>query len=228
VVELKPELSWNYELGVRSQPRPGVQVEATGFFMDFENQVVPASVAGGEGATLTNGGRTRHAGLELGPRMDLGKLRGSDHNPYAAVAFTWLPVAEFVGPRLTNVTAAAGTSVAGNRLPYAPSETLTATAGYAHASGLDAHVELVGMGEMSADDLNTVAATPNGQRGRIPGWVIYNAAVSYTLPKVPGLDRLTVFAAGKNLGNRLYIVDRSRGILPGPPLTVQGGVTAGF
>jgi len=228
VVELKPELSWNYELGVRSQPRPGLQVEATGFYMDFENQVVPASVAGGEGASLTNGGRTRHAGLEFAPRLDVGKLRGSDHNPYATVAFTWLPVAEFVGTRVTHIAAEAGTSVTGNRLPYAPRETLTATAGYAHASGFDAHLELVGMGEMYSDDLNTVVPTANGQRGRIPGWIIYNAAVSYTLPRIPGMERLTVFASGKNLGNRLYIVDRSRGILPGPPLTVQAGITAGF
>ncbi|MEN9799479.1 MAG: hypothetical protein RL653_3176 [Pseudomonadota bacterium] len=228
VVELAPELSWNYELGVRSQPWTGVQLEATGFFMDFENQVVPASVAGGEGATLTNGGRTRHAGLEFAPRVDVGRLRKSDHNPYAVMAFTWLPVAEFVGTRTTNITAAAGSSVSGNRLPYAARETLTATAGYSHASGFDAHVEVVAVGDMFTDDLNTVDATPNGQRGLMSGWVIYNAAVSYTLPKLPGLDRLTVFASGKNLGNRTYIVDRSRGVLPGPPLTVQGGITAGF
>ena len=49
-VDLDAELSWNYELGVRSQPLDGVSLEATVFRLDFENQIVPASVAGGSGS----------------------------------------------------------------------------------------------------------------------------------------------------------------------------------
>jgi Fe(3+) dicitrate transport protein len=64
VVDLDAELSWNYELGVRARPRPGVGLELTAFRMDFENQIVPASVAGGTGATLTSAGETLHQGLE--------------------------------------------------------------------------------------------------------------------------------------------------------------------
>ena len=65
VIDLDPELSWNYEAGVRSTMWPGVSVDATFFRMDYENQIVPASLAGGLGATLTNGGATLHQGLEL-------------------------------------------------------------------------------------------------------------------------------------------------------------------
>jgi outer membrane receptor for ferrienterochelin and colicin len=42
-VDLDAELSWNYELGVRANPRDGLSYEATLFRMDFENQIVPAS-----------------------------------------------------------------------------------------------------------------------------------------------------------------------------------------
>ena len=58
VVDLDPELSWNYEAGVRSSFVPGVGVDATFFRMDYENQIIPASLAGGIGATLTNAGAT--------------------------------------------------------------------------------------------------------------------------------------------------------------------------
>lgn len=57
-VELSPERSVNYEGGVRSKIIKGISAEATYFRMDFSNQVVAASVAGGTGATLTNGGQT--------------------------------------------------------------------------------------------------------------------------------------------------------------------------
>jgi Fe(3+) dicitrate transport protein len=77
VVDLDAELSWNWELGIRSTPTAGVRLDATVFRMDFENQIVPASVAGGSGATLTSAGRTLHQGLELLARLDLGTLTRS-------------------------------------------------------------------------------------------------------------------------------------------------------
>ena len=82
VVDLAAELSWNYELGLRALPVRGLRVDATLFRDDYENQVVPASLAGGVGATLTNGGETLHEGLELGVRLDTGALTGSTHNVF--------------------------------------------------------------------------------------------------------------------------------------------------
>ena len=63
VVDLDPELSWNYELGVRSTVAPGLRLDGTLYRMDYENQIVAASLAGGIGATLTNGGATLHQRL---------------------------------------------------------------------------------------------------------------------------------------------------------------------
>jgi outer membrane receptor for Fe3+-dicitrate len=52
VVDLDPELSWNYELGFRSTLAPGLRLDSTFYRMDYENQIVAASLAGGVGAAL--------------------------------------------------------------------------------------------------------------------------------------------------------------------------------
>lgn len=224
VIELDPELSWNYEAGMRTRLHPGVSVDATFFRMDYENQLVPASLAGGVGAVLTNGGQTEHQGMEVTARIDSAPLRRTAHNLYARTAYTWLPVARFTGTRFSNVAGAGGVNVSGNRLPYAPSRTLTAAIGYGHANGLDLMLEAQHLGEQFGDDLNTVAATADGQRGLLPAMTLWNASLNYRLSRLP----VTLFGTVKNLSDVTAIVDRTRGILPSAPRLVQCGVRVTF
>ena len=221
-IDLAPERSWNYEAGVRTMPLSGLQAEATFFRMDYENQIIPATLAGGVGSTLTNGGETLHQGLEASVRADSAAFTSSRHNVFARVAYTWLPVAEFRGRRFSSVPGFGGTSVSGNRLPYAPEHVATAGAGYMHPRGWDVNVEAVVLTGQFGDDLNTVAPTPDGQRGLLRGYTLWNAAANYPLRSV------TIFAAVKNLFDRTEIVDRSRGILPTAPRTVQVGLKVRF
>ena len=221
VLDLDPELSWNYEAGVRSTMRPGVSVDATLFRMDYENQIVPASLAGGVGATLTNGGETLHQGLELRAQVDTAPITGSAHDVYLRVAYTYLPIAEFTGRRFSNISGFTSVSVSGNRLPYAPEQMAVIGVGYAHAA-LDARLEAVRTSDQFTDDLNTVTPTADGQRGLIAGYTVWNAALNYTVAKT------TLFVTVKNLFDELFIVDRTRGILPGSPRLVQAGVRLGF
>jgi Fe(3+) dicitrate transport protein len=223
VVELDPERSWNYEVGGRTR-LGGVEVDATLFRLDYDNQIVPASVAGGVGAVLTNGGQTLHQGAELGVRADWRELAGSANDLYARVAYTWLPVTKFTGMRTSSVGGSTTVSVSGNRLPYAPRVLGTVTLGYRHAIGLDVQVEAQHVGEQFTDDLNTVAGTADGQRGLIAAYTYWNAAATWRLPRVPG----SVFLAVKNLDDRLFIVDRSRGILPSHPRLIQVGTSWRF
>jgi Fe(3+) dicitrate transport protein len=224
VVELDPELSWNTELGVRALVRPGLRVDATLFRMDYENQVVPASLAGGTGAALTNGGETLHEGLELLARADSAALLGTAHNLWLRAAFTALPVARFEGVRSSNVPGHGSVSVSGNRLPYAPERMLTAAVGYEHPRGLRLQLEAVHTSEQYADDLNSVEPSPDGQRGLVPAHTVWNATVDYEVRAL----RSTVFVTAKNLLDTLYVVDRTRGILPGMPRLVLVGVSARF
>ena len=224
VVDLDSELSWNYEVGVRSAPVDGVSLEATVFRLDYENQIVPASVAGGAGATFTNGGATLHQGLELTGRIDSGTLLRSPHNFYVRSALTFLPDAEFRGVRFSSISGFTNVSVSGNRLPYAPKLLVNTTFGYSHTKGFDALLEAVHVSEQFTDDLNTIAPIANGQRGLIPSHTVWNATANYNVERL----RSTFFVTAKNLFDQTYIIDRSRGLLPSPPRLIQAGVKFRF
>jgi Fe(3+) dicitrate transport protein len=161
--------------------------------------------------------------LELAVRLDSGTWTGSRHNLFARAAVTALPTARFEGARFSNIPGFASVSVSGNRLPYAPETTVTAAVGYAHPSWLTAQLELVHVGDQLADDLNSVAATADGQRGRLPAYTVWNASLN-----LPVGRHLVAFASVKNLLDRLYVVDRTRGLLPGMPRVAQAGLSARF
>jgi Fe(3+) dicitrate transport protein len=241
VVELGPELSWNAELGLRSQPLAGLAVEATAFRMAFDNQIIPASVAGGSGATLTSAGRTLHGGLELSTRASSAGLWGSRHELALSVSWTWLPVARFEGERFVFVGQdgadvpgkvygdqnALGTrervSVKGNRLPYAPRHLLTAGLGWTAPQGFDLSLEAVHVGGQFGDALNTTSLVPDGQQGPIPAATVWNVSANYAIGSGTG-----IFATVKNATDRLFVVDRTRGLLPGMPRLLQMGVVQRF
>jgi Fe(3+) dicitrate transport protein len=115
-------------------------------------------------------------------------------------------------------------SVSGNRLPYAPEQLLTLTAGAELPSGLTIQLEGVYNDAMFTDDLNTVAVTANGQQGLMPSFTIWNATLNYALPDTGW----TFFVAAKNLTDEVYVADMTRGMIPGSPRLVQGGVNFRF
>lgn len=222
VLELDPERSWNYEVGVRSEFIKGLRVEGTVFRLDYENQIIPASLAGGIGATLTNGGKTLQQGLEFSGQFDSGTFFPSEHNFFIRTAYTWLPIAEFRGVRYSSVNASI--LITGNRLPYVPSQLITASLGYSHSKGFEAFIENNYISRQFGDDLNTINPTPNGQRGAIQSQTYWNAAANYRVEKI----KTTFFVTGKNIFDRLFIVDRVRGILPSSPRLVQAGAKINF
>ena len=224
-IDLDSELSWNYEAGVRTSPHPALRMEATFFRMDYENQIVPASLAGGVGSSFTNGGETLHQGFELSGGIDTAPILKRRFNVYLRAAYTFLPAADFKGIRFSSVPGFSTTSVSGNRLPYAPKQLLNASIGYSHSAGLDTFLEAVYVGSQFGEDLNlTSPLSSNGQTGLIPSYTIWNATANYNVERL----RTTVFVTAKNLFDRLYIADRARGLLPGPPRGLQVGVKYKF
>jgi Fe(3+) dicitrate transport protein len=235
VVDLDAELSWNYEVGLRSTPVHWLGYELTFFRMDFQNQIISQSVAGGAGATNTNAGRTAHSGIEFAFKADmLDMITGlnRDHDITVDFNYTWLGQAEFRGTRNSNIGGTAllpGESATFNtnnqRLPYAPKNMLTAGLGYANRLiGFDGRAEVQCISDMFGDDRNTHNPTPNGQRGIIRGWCVLNAAANQYVK----LIKTTFFITGKNLLDQLFMVDRTRGIYPGLPLLVQAGAKWSF
>lgn len=213
-VELEAELSWNREIGLRFEAEDRWRLEASLFEMDFTNQIVPASLAGGSGATLTNAGRTLHRGAEIAAEW---RDDGHALAPHARVAWTWLPVARYVGTRYSAIPGNTLVNISDNRLPYAARQMATVTLGLRHGA-LAAQFEGTWTGAMYGDDLNTIALSADGQRGRLGGHAIANLTLQYQHD-----EALTLYASAKNLFDRLYIGDLSRGIVVGPPRLLQAG-----
>lgn len=243
-VDLDPELSTNWELGIRGSIVPGVRGDATFFVMDFDNQIVAQSVAGGIGTELTSAGRTLHKGGELSLTLSSrdAAWTSPETDVYARFAGTWVAEARYNSTRIAAVPcfdgAAAGSLVAtgagavpcgtprnvnGNRLPYSPEWLLSAAVGVEH-KGFTGQLELVSQSEMFADDVNLIPVTPDGQRGLIEGWSQVNVALSYGPPD----GKWEVFTTARNLFDRTFIIDRARGILPGQPFTIQAGFTVRY
>lgn len=237
VRDLDSERSWNYEIGVRTQAVRGLEFASTFFRNDYENQIVAASIA--SGTQFTNGGETLQQGIELSGSFDSGALTSSVHNFYVRTAYTYLQIAEFRGDRLSSVTSSSVLNVycpsdrrfsptaciiTGNRLPYAPEHQLTTSVGYSHLKGFDGFVENVFVGRQFGDDLNAVNPTPNAQIGAIPAQTYWNATANYKVEDW----KTTFFVTAKNIFDRTFIVDRSRGILPSQPRLIQAGVKVSF
>ncbi len=232
-VDLDPELSWTYELGVRGNLAHWAAYSITGYQMDFDNQIITQSVAGGVGATLTNAGRTQHRGAEVATQIDLwDAVTGRDDNQDVTFDFnyTWVAQANFRGTRNSSLGAAAllpgeptTLSVSGNRLPYTPEHLITAGIGYANRAfwigPFNARLETQCVSDQFADDRNTVIPTPSGQRGIVRGWCMLNASVNQHVKKI----NTTFFFTGKNMLDHDAIVDRSRGIYPSLPALWQAG-----
>lgn len=214
--DVGPELSVNWELGLRAEPMAGTNLQATLFRNDFSRQIAVGSIAGG--STPLAQGETLYQGLELSGKA------GLPAGMYLRGAYTWLPTAEQTTP-FTQVLGGAPVSgsAAGNRLPYAPEHLLTAALGYA-MGGLDAQLEAVYVGEQFSDFASTVAPTTDGQKGLINDYTIWNATLNYHFKP----ERTTLFLTVKNLADKTYIVDRTRGILPGSPRLIQAGIKYAF
>jgi Fe(3+) dicitrate transport protein len=219
-VDVDVEKSTNWELGFRAKPSAHFNVEATAFYNDFKNLIAVGSVA--SNVNLSQGEAT-FAGVELAGQYDF------DNGFYSRLAYTWLPVAEQDEPfrQVSNNLAVAG-SAKGNRQPYAPKNALTAALGY-KMNNWNAQFEAVHVGKQYSDfaetgDVPNTALGLTGQIGEIASYTIFNTAVSYKYAPY----NTTFFITGKNLFDKDYITDRTRGILTGMPRLIQVGAKYEF
>jgi Fe(3+) dicitrate transport protein len=225
--DIEAEKSWNYELGVRGQIMPGWQADVTLFQMDFANQTIASSVAGGTGGTPTSQGKTQHRGLELSSQLS-SKNAGltTRDDVFLRSAVTFVERAIFVGPRFSAVAGSGTISVASNRLPYSPRWLISVMAGYKWAQAVTLNAELLHTSQQFGDDLNlnVLNASSSGQLGVLPAFTTVNLNAQLQWPD----SHWSVQASVKNIADTLYIADRSRGLLPGSPRQFTVGATIRF
>ena len=216
--EVGPEDSTNFELGFRAQPDAALRLEFALFRSYFQRMIAVGSVAGGN--LPLSEGRAATTGIEFS-----GSWKGAQ-GPYGRATLTWIPIAEQrdVFRQVLGGTPVPG-SAAGRRLPYSPAMQSTAAIGYAR-DGLDLQLEAVYVGSQFSDfgETRRAAAFGNAQIGEIPSYLIWNASLNYEIKAT----RSTFFVTVKNLADRTFIVDRTRGILVGIPRLIQAGVVQRF
>jgi Fe(3+) dicitrate transport protein len=222
-LDIEAEISTNYELGLRAQAGKFLALEATAFYMDFVNQIIPVSQSSGnQNATgLVNGGRTRHQGIEAGAVADLAKVLNSRHSFTLEASATYV-YSEYSADRFVGTE---GTNIKGNKLPYAPELILWASAGAELSNGIGARLTWNYTGEHFSDELNSVQAAANGRTGLIDARHLIDANVFYNIKKWNASFNVAV----KNLTNERYIASRRpQGIRVGLPRFITVGFEITF
>lgn len=218
-INLNAESSVNAELGLRSAPVKDISVDVAVFRNNFSNLVQVGSIAGG--STGYSEGKALMQGMELAGQAD--RITSAvEGNLFARIAYTWLPTAEQKSSFSSPTSTTPIVDQIGKRLPYAPEQLLTFTLGYRAPQAWNARVEYVYVGEQYGSFDNVITPTTDGQKGLINGYAVWNAVANYTVGKT------TFFISGKNLADKTYIVDRTRGIQVGMPRTIQLGMKYAF
>ncbi|WP_181919518.1 TonB-dependent receptor domain-containing protein [Alkalilimnicola ehrlichii] len=208
-----PELSLNYELGLRTTPMAPIAAELSVFYIDYDDIIASQSTA--EGHVRFNAGRARLRGAELALRIDSWAFHDADWNIYLLTNATLLDT-EFRRDVPDEGL------VAGNEFPYAPRFSGYLALGFEYGP-LDARIGTRHVGEQYVDNANTETTRADGQTGTVPAYTLFDATANYRLT-----DDLRVFVGGRNLTDREYIANRTDGITPGIGRHLYAGFEAQF
>lgn len=204
---LKPEQSWNKEVGLRAKSElfgVAVDTDVAVFQIDRDNFILNT---GGQyqttsGATSANAleqyqniGGVRNRGLEAGLKTDARQIWSGD------VAYTWLDARYTrydnywmsMGPRGTPLPSVHYSNT-GKAVPRTPRHKLNLTARYRPVPAWAITVEMNAQSGMYADDVNVVW---------VGGRSVYNLMANYEMKTERG-SKISFFAKVDNLFNRYY------------------------
>jgi len=207
--QLAAEMSVNYEIGARFDVGGWFRGEATAFALDFQNEIIPGTYAGGNPRSeYVNGGTSRYLGLEASAQFDFGRLARVPTNPYLGLRYALID-----GRFTSNDPGIPGDRTNGNLVPYAVPHTFEAVAGLEHAAGFQAQASVVAVSDHFADRANTVAQSADGTVGLLFGYATVSARAGYR-HRGTGLG---VALDVRNAFDARYIASRlPDGIFPGP------------
>lgn len=212
--QLDAERSINVEAGLRGG-EGRLRYELTAFLLDFDNQIIPAN--SNSEFQVTNGGKTRHSGVEAGASAELG------HGLSLSGNVTYIGTARFSGDRFTR--AGALTTRDGSRIPYTPEWLANLSLAYQHG-GLRGALSLHHTAAQFTDVANTRELTENLTgffTGRIPGYTLADLSITQQVN-----ERLDIGATVKNLADKRYIASLRQGIYVGPERAVDVSVRYRF
>lgn len=214
-----PELSWNFELGLRFNGALG-GAEAMAFLVDYSNLIGTCTASTGGGCTIGDqydGGKVHVHGLEVLAHIDAGTLFELPVSIPLAASYTWTQ-GEFRTSFASGFTEW-GTVAAGDDLPYVPEHQLALHAGLGGARWRL---------NLAANFVSTARARAGS--GPVP---LMERVDSRTLVDLSGdfdvSPGLSLFASVQNLTGEVYNVAlRPAGWRPGAPRTMMAGVRLRF
>jgi Fe(3+) dicitrate transport protein len=225
VYNLEPELSWNSELGFRSNINNVLKLEFTGFYMDFSNQIIPISESsGGSGSGVINGGSTIHSGLELGFDFQFGKFFLPENYTLSISGNATYIKSYYNEDRFKDVNGES-VNIKNNRTPYAPKVLISSTVFFNSPIGLSANLTGTYVGDQFTDELNTVIPSNNGRIGLLDDYYKIDGGLQYNVEKIKTTFSISV----KNMTDNRYIsTRRPQGIRVGLPAYFSFGIDKQF
>jgi Fe(3+) dicitrate transport protein len=201
--------SWQYEIGLRGNPRPWLTWDTSLFHLDFDNQI------GTVGATVQNVGRAIHQGWEGALELDLVGLydqaRGSD------IAYRWGSFSLYGNAMLLDAEFKSGANK-GKTPQYAPEYIIRTGFNYRWRERVK--VSLLGtfVNDHFADDGNTAAF-------QVPAYMVWDLTAEFKIYQ----DKVSVVAGLNNLFNEDYYSRiRGDGIDPGYGRNFYAGLSFKF
>lgn len=163
--DLAAELAWNYELGFRYTPNDMFSMNSTLYRIDYEDQIEYISST----QSFKNLGETRHQGLET-------QFIVKPTNETAfTLGYTYLDTEQLTGDNK------------GKKLPGVSSHQLSLSGDYTIG---DNNFNLTGvyLSDAYTNSANTKEESANGQVGKVPAYMLWNAKYSTMIPIDNKLD----------------------------------------
>ncbi len=119
-IAYNPEVSWNYELGIKTSIFSNrINMSLTGFYIKWDDQQIAQTVPSGRGRVLINAGESESKGVEFESSLSL--IKGLEIN--ANYGFTSAKFLDYKDPKKD-------LDYSGNYIPYIPKQTLSAGINY--------------------------------------------------------------------------------------------------
>ena len=214
----KDELGDNFQIGWRSTALLGVTFDIAAFHNRIQDFQIKGSGVTDDGNNIySTVDRVDINGFEVYGRLDGRPLMGGGKfNSFFEGNYT------FADGKIKKGTSTDEDgdeiSVAGNDIPEASRHVAALTLGLEHATGWNLSATYTYRGQFYTDEANT-AFDQEGEDGLVPSVWLLSARGNY---RIPGTST-TLFVAGDNLTDELYISDREDGVKPGMGRTFWGG-----
>lgn len=205
------EKAWNYEAGLRVSPLSELDATFSYFRIDFDNQIVGVVESGA--TKFRNLGQAQHQGYETELDWRPSVLTGLD----LKAGYTYVDTEQ-----LNNLFS--GTSQVAfknNEVPFSSHHQISLQGNY-RINTVNFNVNGSYLSSAYTDAANTVLENAIGDKGKIPGYWLWNAQITkdFRVDKA----NMRVGLAGNNLFNQDYYfrgVDTSLGRMPGPGRAVM-------